>query len=179
MKLALASFLAVLALPAVGWAQAVDTFDRVAAQLKEGQGIDVIDVQGRRTTGDVVRVSPSSLTIRTLRVGAGGRVFTSQETFAPVSVRKINKRDGVWNGALIGFVVGAGVGGMLAANYCETFCFPGAMVGFSGAAGAAVGTVADTLHKHALYSRRQTTSVAAITPVIAIERHGVQIAWRW
>ena len=177
MKLALASFLAVLALSTVGWAQPADTFDRLAAKLKEGQGIEVIDAQGRRTSGDVVRVSPSSLTVRTLTIVSGGKVLTDVETFSPTAVRTVRRRDPLWNGGLIGAVVGAGVGALMVAN-CSNFCFTGPAIALTAGVGSAIGFVADGFYKPALYSRRQT-SVAAITPVIAVDRQGIQIAWRW
>jgi hypothetical protein len=177
MKLALATFLAVLSLPTVGWAQPVDTFDRLAAKLKEGQGIDVIDVQGRRTTGDVVRVSPSYLTVRTLSIVAGGKVLTGVETFSVTAVRKVRRRDPLWNGGLIGAVTGAGVGALMVAS-CNNFCFTGPAIALTAGVGSAIGFVADGFYKPALYSQRHPAA-AAVTPPIAIERRGVQIAWRW
>ena len=81
---------------AMGAAQAQTSFSDV--RLSVGDRVQVTLLSGETIEGNVVAVSPST-------IGVGARVLT------PPEVRRIDKvGDSLWNGAALGFAIGAVVG---------------------------------------------------------------------
>jgi hypothetical protein len=117
-----------------------------------GAGIDYLI---GRQSNQRVRVSP--IISRTRQGVAASLLLPGSGSLpAPVRVRQdrpAERRDSVWNGALIGAGIGAGGGFIWARNMCGTNdseCFLiSAPVGILGGIGigAAAGAVADALHK--------------------------------
>src|SRR5262249_33011953 len=92
-------------------AQGVATsFEQLAARVKSGSTIRVTDVSGRKTTGSLASLTASSLDLLVQKKDAEGRPLSpTLTTLSEADVREIRfeRRDPVWNGALIGFGIGA------------------------------------------------------------------------
>jgi len=111
-------------------AQAQPTLDRWAGlESKRLQEIYVRDVEGTETSGRLLQINPVSLVIL-----AGGveRRFDADE------VIRVQKRDSLKNGTLIGLAIGAGMGLMTAAISDCPGNDPGGSCGGARAAAVAV-----------------------------------------
>jgi hypothetical protein len=88
--------------PGMTWAQ---TFDELSRNVKSGDSVYVIDMQGRTTRGSLLTVSADSLALKTQ---------TDQMTFSPAQVQQVYMgiRDSRVNGSLIGLGVGAAAGAL-------------------------------------------------------------------
>lgn len=184
-SVAVGCVIGILALPVCANAQATDTFERLIPTLEEGQNIVITDVGGYKTTGRVVSVSASLLTVRAKDV---------DRTLAAAAVRRITATDSLKNGALIGLAVGAALGAALAvadnANRCQTqelFCFNfgngvaaagGALVGAATGVGIGIGVDA-AIRPRLLYQSSVPTARASITPILHTSAQGVRVALRW
>jgi hypothetical protein len=184
-RLVVGCVIGMLAAPVVARAQAIDTFERLIPTLKEGQSIVITDTGGGKTTGKVIGVSPSSLTVR-----AAG----AEQSISAASVSRITMADSLQNGVLIGLGVGAGVGAALAvadnSSRCQTsqgFCIKfdngvaalaGALVGAGLGLGIGLGIDA-ALRPRLLYQSSGPAARAAITPILGTSAYGLRLAWRW
>jgi hypothetical protein len=94
--------LVMLMIPAAAAAQD-PTFSGLEQRIKLKQQVVVTEVGGGKTRGDVVEMTPSSITLRFHdSVGAEQR-----RTFSPQTVHTIRRSDRLWNGLLLG--LGAGI----------------------------------------------------------------------
>jgi hypothetical protein len=148
---------AVLLLPLTASAQTVvTTFAELPAVLQAGDTVDVTDAKGHTLRGRVEELSPSSLEISARKRASGGTdPFVSIGRFSETDVRQIRlqHRDSLLNGTLIGLAIGLGIGALPAA---QIFCGNGsyelfsatarscaAFLGFVGGIGAGIGVTVD------------------------------------
>ena len=134
--LAAVSLLLAVALAAAQ--EPVRDFSQLNTRLKPGDTVWVTDAQGREVKGEIVDLAPDSLT---LKAGPARR-------FGPADATLIRQRrhDPLWNGALIGFAVGGGLGlGM--GNFSGSWDWGDAAVGavIFGGIGAGIGVGIDAL----------------------------------
>ena len=93
----------------VGAQTVAQSFGELQGMLKVDQTVFVTDETGRLTKGKVTDLSASSLTV----------LAPEKRTFGESTVTRINRADGVWNGALIGLGVGTIPGAWLGTVYCD------------------------------------------------------------
>ena len=172
-----------LLIPAAAAAQPAS--DAWHARVAQGDRVRVTDESGRTITARVAAISDFGLTLQE------GRKRT--EIPHATIVRIDRPRDRLWDGALAGFAIGAGIGliGMAAEEHDDTPCQPSdwfcgasfgppasAVVLVLGGFGAGIGTAVDALigGRKTLYERRRQVHVApAVGPAGAGAR--VTIAW--
>jgi hypothetical protein len=173
----------VLALFAASPAAAQTDTQRIAKLLTADQHVVVVDSAGRELDGRVNSVTLDSL----------GLVVDGQTIELPVDdiVKIDHPRDGLGNGAWIGFGIFAGMTAtMLAINPvcrdmlgCERPSFPVMVwaVGMTGATGAGIGAGIDALigrNKAAIY-RRGASPRASIAPAIGSGVRGGVVSVTW
>ena len=165
----------------VGAQTVAQSFDELQGTVKVGQIVFVTDESGRLTKGKVADLSASSLTV----------LAPEKRTFGESTVTRINRADGVWNGALIGLGVGAIPGAWLGTVYCDE-CqnrTGPVLIGvlLFGGIGAAIGGGFDVLFgkvgRLVYTSRRlplqsQRTGVI-VSPLIGKDRRGVLLSVRF
>jgi len=174
----LAAMLIVI-LPALAAAQEpVKSFDQLNTRLKPGDTVWVTDAQGREVKGRITSFAPDSMGID----GDGARTLRADD----VRLVQTRRPDGLVNGTLIGFAVGAV--GLEAANLALTSqgdCPGGcqaAIVLFGGAIGAGVGAGVGTLigafmpRTRNLY-RAPGSARLSVAPVITPRTKGVAVAY--
>lgn len=163
--------LALLTVPAVA---AAGQGERIADNVHVGQQVLIVDDQGRRMEGRVEQASAEALRVST----RGGR-----EDVALDRIVRIEKPDGLKNGALIGLGVGLGIGAVGAtlmhgegadANQVA------AGIAWSAVAWTLIGTGIDAVfnNRRTLYERggRAQTRVA---PVVGPGVRGAVLAVTW
>jgi hypothetical protein len=138
--------LMVLCVPATGSAQAAtaQTGVDLTGTTKPGEQIFVTDRTGVQTGGRVLRLSPEELT---LLVDKQERVIPSH------AIGRIEKRDSLWNGMLIGAVPAALIGWAAAGASCSPHCSRDVPLGIVvyGAIGAGIGALVDvSIHGYAI-----------------------------
>jgi len=178
----LAAVLIVL-LPAHSAAQdPVKSFDQLNTRLKVGDTVWVTDARSREIIGKIRDLSATSLL---LDVSGTPRDFPAHE----VRLVQARRQDGLRNGTLIGFAVGAV--GLEAANLAATSldddCSAGCHATFivlGGAIGAGVGRIVDALipGKQLVVYRAAGTAGASpgrlsLAPVITPRIKGVTVAF--
>jgi hypothetical protein len=181
------SALLVLLLPSTtAFAQTpATTFSDVPGLVATGRRVVVTDENGRKTKGDVVQVTPSSITLRTRdRWGEEQR-----RVFEAESVRAINKTDSVWNGLLIGLGAGFAATEVFVWQSCgprgnDDEC--AAIVTGVGwltmvPGGAAIGALADrAIGNGALYYKpERTRTPLSISPMIGPKAGGALVSVRF
>jgi hypothetical protein len=124
------------AAPTSSAAQTVTGLFDSARQLRSGTTIVVSHGDGEQTEGQFVRVTPEAIIVS---------VKGAERTIPADTVHRIDRRDSVWNGAIIGGAV-LGLPGMAAAGAsCSPNCgsaVTGAAIAF-GAIGASIGALVD------------------------------------
>jgi hypothetical protein len=88
-------------MPALSAAQEGRSFAAVQQQLKLNQQVLVTEIGGGTTRGDVVALSPNSITLRFHDAGIERR-----RTFGPQTIISIRRSDRLWNGLLVGIAAG-------------------------------------------------------------------------
>jgi hypothetical protein len=110
------SLIAALVLtPAAAWAQPpAETFSDLPRVLDVGRKVVVTDTDGRKAKGNVVEITPTTMTLLTRDEWGMER----RQVFADSGISAINRTDSVWNGLLIG--LGAGIVGaeLFVRNVC-------------------------------------------------------------
>ena len=116
----------------------VRDFSQLNTRLKPGDTVWVTDAQGREVKGEIVDLAPDSLT---LKAGPARR-------FGPADASLIRQRrhDPLWNGALIGFAAGGGLG-LAMGNFNGSWDWGDAAAGavIFGGIGAGIGVGIDAL----------------------------------
>jgi hypothetical protein len=129
----------VLCLPAAGVAQSTtaQTVGELGDKVKPGGSIFVTDRTGAQTEGRVLRLSPQELVL--LADGKEQAIPTSR-------IGRVEKRDALWNGMLIGAFPSALVGAGAAGASCSPHCGRDVSLGMLvfGAMGAGVGAFVDS-----------------------------------
>ena len=153
----------------------------IRRRVKDGERVFIVDDQGRDWKGRIAGLGADGLT---LLVG-------SQRADVPYSriVRIDRPRDGVWNGALIGLGIGAGLGllGALAAaaddggwgtpNPADVARIAPLVLGGIGA-GIGLGLDAAIRHDTNLYRREGSTRIS-VAPALGRSSGGVALSLSW
>ena len=145
--------------------------DSVAAQTESlgervGSTVFVTDRSGVQTGGRLLRLSSDQMT---LLVGGTERVMPLRE------VGRVEKRDSLWNGMLIGAVPGALIGMAAAGASCSPRCGRDIPLGMliNGAIGAGIGALIDVgIHGYSLVdgpSLRPPNARRAAAPVASLD----------
>jgi hypothetical protein len=176
--------LAACFLPSVAVAQAaVDTFDDIPRVLDVGRKVVVRGIDGHKTTGRVVEMTPTAFTIAI--EDALGTV--ERELFPRDLVRSINRTDSLWNGLLIGLgtgIVGAELfvrGACGRRGYddeCAAIATGVAVVTFI-PGGTIVGALIDKFTGDELIYRAPPRSSLTIAPVVARRAGGIALSLRF
>jgi hypothetical protein len=150
--------------PLTARAQEAGSFSKLDQALKPGQRIVLTDGEGRRVRGRVTALTPSSIAVE-------GRLF------ADANVREIRRADPLWNGALIGAGVGAG---LALWDYLIDPSEPGnaAIAAVAVGLGAAAGAGIDKLIPGRLLYLSPGTTVRMM-PVVSRSDTGVIVAIRF
>jgi uncharacterized protein (UPF0248 family) len=149
--------------------------DEIRRRVKQEQKIVVTDDQGRRLTGRVAELKADALILNV----RGDRTHIPYDRI----VRIDRPDDRLWDGALAGFAVGAGLGllGAAASSNSEGFGPDPGLVAVAapvvlGGIGAAIGVGVDALiHREPTLYRRQTT--ASISLSRTQKRIAISVAW--
>lgn len=146
---------AVLLLPPPAAAQTVVTsFTELPTVVKVGDTVDVTDAKGRTLRGRIGELSRSSLELTARkRAPDGTDSFVPVARFSDPDVRQIRleRRDSVLNGTLIGLAIGLGIAALPAAGiFCNPNYEDGAtagmcasFLGILGGIGAGAGVLVD------------------------------------
>jgi hypothetical protein len=156
--------------------------DEIRRRVKEGQKIVMVDDQGRELTGRVGELRADALI---LLVGRNSTDVPYERI-----LRIDRPRDRLWDGALTGFGIGAGLGLLapfvIAANNDSAWSGPSASyvalftAPLFGGIGAGIGVGLDALIRREpnLY-RRQGGSRISWSPALGRERRGVAFSVSW
>lgn len=178
MRILLTSLL--LATPVLAHAQALATnFQELRLKIQTGDAIYVTDSTGREFQAKVLEIAPPSLIVS---AGNGERVLSERD------VATIRQRlpDPVWQGALIGFGVGAGLG-VLAGSFSEdcshgrSGCIGGVLLMSGLGAGVGVGIDALIKGRKTIYSSRAPGGEPhlVILPVLTRNTRGAALGVRF
>jgi hypothetical protein len=172
-------------------AQVVATsFEELKAVVKPGDTIDVTDASGKKIKGRLGELSASSLELLVRKTGPDGRdTFVPQARLSERDVQQIRleRRDSLWNGALIGFAPGAaiGMGILFGGAGCDCYTIAsrapiafGTML-FAGGIGAVIGVAIDAsmIERTTVYFRtpaRRSVSLQ-ISPRFSTSSTGIQM----
>lgn len=155
--------------------------DEIRRRLKDGQKIVVIDDAGEKFEGRVAELKGDALTLR----AGGERTDVRYDRI----VRIDRPHDGVGNGALIGFGVGAGLAlaSALSASGDDSgwgspdplyVAAVGSLV--LGGIGAAIGLGLDAaIRRDPTLYRRQEASRVSLSPLLGRSRRGLAISVSW
>lgn len=157
--------------PAVAAAQPIS--DARNAPVAQGDRVRVTDESGRTITARIAAISDFGLTLQ------DGSKPT--EIPYPSIVKIVRPRDRVWDGALAGFAIGAGLGliGIAAEDTTTGFGPPPTYVVLVlGGIGAGTGACVDSLigGKKTLYERGRKVHVA---PIVGRGRAAAQVTVVW
>ena len=185
--------LLVVAPPTVSGQVVATSFEELGALVKPGDTIYVTEANGRKTKARLGELSPSSLELLVRKTGPDGReTFVPQSRLSERDVRQIRleRRDSLLNGTLIGLAVGAGpwlVAGAIAgtggggcgsdSNICSGV---GLIVGGI-AAGIGAGIDALITERPTVYYQapRQGSSGVRVSPFASKSAAGIQMSLRF
>ena len=153
------------AAPAVSSAQIVDA-PFTDLKVKPGQTVIVTTQSGGRIRGRVEEVLPNVLVLNITR---GGTVLRRIE---PAEVREIHKPGHLWDGAVKGGLIGAGLAGLIGANF--DYAGPAAVGGLLYGAGIGLGIDALFGPKR-IYRVPQTAATLSVSPLVALEGAGAAV----
>jgi hypothetical protein len=138
--------------------------------LARGLDITVIDDGGRRFDGEVVDVSADAVRIKWRGV---------VESVAMSDVVRIEKRDGLANGALAGLTIGTALGVGAAVSVGADAGFTVAAIASNALLYTAIGAGIDAMinGRRTLYQRNQP--VTTVAPILDGNRRGAAIAISW
>jgi hypothetical protein len=159
-------FLAAAAAPAAAQTAPASTLDALARGLE----VTVIDDGGRRFDGKVVDVSADAVRIKWRGV---------IESVAMSEVVRIEKRDGLENGALTGLAIGTALGIGAAVSVGADAGFTVAAIASNALLYTAIGAGIDAMinGRRTLYQRNQP--VTRVAPILDGNRRGAAIAISW
>jgi hypothetical protein len=175
-------------------AQVVATsFGELEAVLKRGDRIEVTDASGRRTKGRLGELSAASLELLVRKTAPdGSEVFVPQARLGERDVQQIRleHRDSILNGTLIGFAPGAVIGTMILFLGAGCDCYTiesraplafGTML-IAGGIGAGIGAMIDSsmVERTTVYFRAGPRSVGLrLQPLVSSTATGVGISVRF
>ena len=165
-------------------ASAQSAAEEIRQRVKQGQKVSITDEQGREFDGRIHNVTAQGLTIRTGDDRA-------DVPFAEI-VRIDRPEDTLWNGARIGFVVGAGLALLTivaedsrSCGSCDPviavpaggYFFAGAMI--AGGVGAAVGVGVDALIRRDPNIYRRAGTRISVSPLFGRGTGGAVMGVSW
>jgi hypothetical protein len=174
--------MAVVLLPTSGAAQPPATsFDDLRHVLVPGQEVLVAWADGRRTRETVFAVTAASLDVQSKSVfrfrGPGPRMSLTES-----SVSSVKRVDSVWQGALIGYAAGFGLG-VAGCRANERECVPIAAVLLPTLLGGLVGASIDAAIRQTVYlngtPRAGRRAVVTLSPVINMTATGAAMTLRF
>lgn len=150
--------------------------------VSKGQTVEVIDDQGRETTGKISLVSDAALHI--VRKGT-----TTQVPFERIT-QIARPSDSLANGALIGLAAGVAFGvaaATVGTDDCDEYfvCFEGPryIIGSAlifGGIGAGIGVGIDAMiRRNRIIYRRDPGLTARVVPIVGRGTRGAAITFRW
>ena len=148
--------------------------DKIRRRVKDGQKIVVTDDQGRTLSGRIGELSPDALMLLV------GRDTTKVPYDRIVSIDR--PRDRLWDGALVGLVVGAGIGAVAAASDDSSW---GSLVALAyppmfGGIGAFIGVVVDAkIRRDSNLYRRTGPTRISLSPALGPRHRSVAISVWW
>lgn len=159
--------LAVTPMASLAEAQTVASFDRLALVVNQGDHVTLTDSSGRALRGRILDLSPSTLALSVNGV--------RQEVLgAEVATIRRPRRDPLKNGAVTGFLSGAGIAaGLLLGSRCADARVALYVGSLFGAAGAGIGAGVDALiqGEHVIYTAPRTAPGASrgftVAPVVS------------
>ncbi len=153
------------AAPAVPSAQTVDA-PFADLKVKPGQTVIVTTQSGGRVRGRVEEVLPDALVLNITR---GASVLRRIE---PAEVREIHRPGHLWDGAVKGGLIGAGIAGLIGANF--DYGGPAAVAGLLYGAGIGLGIDALFGPKR-IYRVPQTAATLSVGPMMTLEGAGAAV----
>ena len=167
-------------MPVVTDAQEAASFDDVQRLVKLNQQVVVTDVGGDKTRGDVIAVTPTTITVRVDDVFAAVRT----RTFDRATVSTIRRSDRLWNGILIGVGAGFAATEVWSYNLCgargtNTECTViasavGLITMVPG--GAVVGALIDkAIGNHLIYTSRANQASLRLSPILTPQGASVAV----
>src|SRR5262249_34736187 len=161
-------------------------FSELRALVRPGDTLRISEVSGRKTSGRLGTLSPTSLELVSMSTDASGRtVAVPKAQLSPSDVAEIRvvRRDSLLNGTLIGLAAGAGpflaVWPAAAGSEVEINVALGALVG--GVAGAAIGAAVDASRHRQVTVFRAAPRAARlrIAPLVSPSTVGIRTAVRF
>ncbi len=154
-------------------AQTVESFDRLALLVNQGDHIEVTVRGGRELQGRLIDLSPASLSLL-----IDDDLHDLEET--EVALVRRRQPDSLKNGAIVGSIVGAVVAGVLMADEGPG-SYPGVyalVMSLFGAAGAGIGIGLDAgyVRSQVIYTARRPTPRVAVSPLLSRHRRGVALS---
>ena len=138
-----------------------------------GDRITVTDDTGRVLQGDLVDISPSALSV----LVAGTRYDLQESKYTVTSQRR---QDSLKNGALLGFLAGAG-STAAALAWSDGYFYPVQWATFPlimGGAGAGIGILVDSMITKStlIFSERKSVRRVSVAPLLSRDRKGVTVS---
>ena len=164
---------AAVATASLAEAQTVESFDRLALLVNQGDRISVTARNGRRLQGRLVDLSPTTLSLL-----VDDDLVRLEE--AEVSLLRRRHRDSLKNGGVLGLLGGAVTAGVLMADEGPG-SNPGAYVlimSLFGAAGAGIGVGLDAGYEKSqvIYRVRRSKRRLAVAPLLSRHRRGLSVS---
>ena len=165
---------AAVATASLAEAQTVESFDRLALLVNQGDRISVTARNGRRLQGRLVDLSPTTLSLLVV----DDDLVRLEE--AEVSLLRRRHRDSLKNGGVLGLLGGAVTAGVLMADEGPG-SNPGAYVlimSLFGAAGAGIGVGLDAGYEKSqvIYRVRRSKRRLAVAPLLSRHRRGLSVS---
>jgi hypothetical protein len=155
------------------------SFDQLRVLVKSGDTLTITDTSGQRVQGKLTQLSGSGLV---LDVSGAVRQFQDSD------VNTVEKRgpDSLKNGALTGFAIGGGLGGIAIGALAASDDGPTAAVAvvaalLYGGMGAGIGVGIDALieGRRVIYARSNAPgSRITVAPLLSARRRGVIVSFR-
>jgi hypothetical protein len=180
--------------PVCARAQVVATsFSELEALVRPGDRIEVVDAAGRKTKGTIGELSASTLELLVRKQAPDGRDrLVPQAHLAEGDVRQIRleRRDSLLNGTLIGFAPGGAIGVLIlfVGAGCDCYTIESragiAMMTmlFAGGIGAGIGAVIDAsmIDRTTVYYAPSARGAGLhVQPLITKTAAGVQLGFRF
>ena len=149
--------------------------------LQAGDEVFVTEANGRRSRNVVVDVTPSELIVRSKSVwrfkGLGPRRLVMES-----SIARVTRVDSVWQGALIGYATGLGLG-LASCNADRGDCVPMYAVAGPTLIGGAVGATIDALIRKTVFlkaaSRAYGGGTFTVSPSFGTKTTGASLTLKF
>jgi hypothetical protein len=163
-----------------GHAHVASTFSELQTHIAPDQTLSITARDGSRTTGKLVSIAGTSLTLRLPDSAA--------RQFAQSDVARIRSRDSLWNGLLIGAAVGGLPFALLADEGCTApnavpDCVKvsrGEAIALTAGIGAVLGAGLDFAHRKRVFESAAIPRVSVtLSPAVSPRRVGITLTARY